>query len=140
MSATGDGSASASTATWTGPRSLSCARTPTGPSLQPGWQPFSTARPTGITWPWVAQDGQAVQIIVPVDTGKDGWDKAATAADELRAIAHDGSDGFPCTSRARWASPQTQATHSQGSAAPCCTRHWPWLSFCCCLLTGARPC
>src|SRR6516165_2559283 len=45
MSGTGAGSVSASTATWTGPRSLSCARTPTGPLPQPGWQPASTARP-----------------------------------------------------------------------------------------------
>jgi putative drug exporter of the RND superfamily len=47
-----------------------------------------------IAGPQVARDGQAVQIIVPVDTGKDGWDKAATAAGELRTIAHNGSDGL----------------------------------------------
>jgi RND superfamily putative drug exporter len=47
-----------------------------------------------IAGPQVARDGQAIQTIVPVDTGKDGWDKAATAADELRAIAHGDGHGL----------------------------------------------
>jgi putative drug exporter of the RND superfamily len=48
---------------------------------------------TQVAGPQAARDGQALQTIVPVDTGKDGWDKAAAAADQLRAIAHDGSSG-----------------------------------------------
>ncbi len=47
-----------------------------------------------IAGPQVARDGQALQTIVPVDVGKDGWEKAATAADELRAIVHGGGDGL----------------------------------------------
>jgi len=47
-----------------------------------------------IAGPQPARDGQAIQTIVPVDVGKDGWNKAATAADELRAIAHAGGDGL----------------------------------------------
>jgi putative drug exporter of the RND superfamily len=47
-----------------------------------------------IAGPMVSQDGQAIQVIVPVDLGKDGWDKAAPAADSLRGIAQSGSDGM----------------------------------------------
>ncbi|HEX7268345.1 MAG TPA: MMPL family transporter [Streptosporangiaceae bacterium] len=47
-----------------------------------------------IAGPIVSKDGKAIQAIVPVDLGKDGWDKAATAADSLRAIAHAGADGM----------------------------------------------
>jgi RND superfamily putative drug exporter len=47
-----------------------------------------------ITGPVVSEDGKAIQAIVPVDLGKDGWDKAAPAADSLRGIAQSGSDGM----------------------------------------------
>ncbi|HET9974186.1 MAG TPA: MMPL family transporter [Streptosporangiaceae bacterium] len=47
-----------------------------------------------ITGPIVSKDGKAIQAIVPVDLGKDGWDKAAPAADSLRGIAQSGSDGM----------------------------------------------
>jgi putative drug exporter of the RND superfamily len=47
-----------------------------------------------IAGPIVSQDGKAIQAIVPVDLGKDGWDKAAPAADSLREIAQSGSDGM----------------------------------------------
>ncbi len=47
-----------------------------------------------IAGPIVSQDGKAIQVIVPVDLGKDGWDKAAPAADSLRGIAQSGSDGM----------------------------------------------
>lgn len=43
-----------------------------------------------ITGPVPAADGRAMQTIVPVDLGKDGWSAASPAADSLRAIA--GSD------------------------------------------------
>jgi len=47
-----------------------------------------------IAGPTVSKDGKAIQAIVPVDLGKDGWDKAAAAADSLRAIADAGADGM----------------------------------------------
>jgi RND superfamily putative drug exporter len=47
-----------------------------------------------IAGPGVSRDGRAIQTIVPVDAGKDGWDKAAAAAGKLRAIAHDGDSGL----------------------------------------------
>jgi putative drug exporter of the RND superfamily len=47
-----------------------------------------------IAGPIVSKDGKAIQTIVPVDLGKDGWDKAAPAADSLRGIAQSGSDGM----------------------------------------------
>ena len=46
----------------------------------------STARSSGPSRP---QDGQAAQIIVPLDLGKDGWDLAADAVDGLRATANE---------------------------------------------------
>ena len=47
-----------------------------------------------IAGPQPARDGQAIQTIVQVDLGRDGWDQAAPAADALRAIADDGGDGL----------------------------------------------
>jgi len=47
-----------------------------------------------IAGPQPARDGQAIQTIVPVDLGRDGWDQAAPAADALRAIADQGGDGL----------------------------------------------
>jgi putative drug exporter of the RND superfamily len=47
-----------------------------------------------IAGPTVSKDGKAIQAIVPVDLGKDGWDKAAAAGDSLRAIADAGADGM----------------------------------------------
>jgi putative drug exporter of the RND superfamily len=47
-----------------------------------------------IAGPDVARDGRAIQTIVPVDMGKDGWDAAASTADKLAAIAHDGDPGL----------------------------------------------
>jgi RND superfamily putative drug exporter len=47
-----------------------------------------------ITGPGIARDGQAIQTIVPVNVGTDGWQAAAHAAGQLRAIAHDGGHGL----------------------------------------------
>ena len=47
-----------------------------------------------IAGPQAARDGQAIQTIVPVNVGKDGWGPAATAADELRAIANADGHGL----------------------------------------------
>jgi len=44
--------------------------------------------------PVPSQDGEAVQIIVPLDLGSDGWNLAADAVDDLRATAQDGPDGL----------------------------------------------
>jgi putative drug exporter of the RND superfamily len=40
----------------------------------------------GVTGPIVSADGKAMQTVVPVDLGKDGWDHAGSAADEIRAV------------------------------------------------------
>ncbi|HEX3814585.1 MAG TPA: MMPL family transporter [Mycobacteriales bacterium] len=40
-----------------------------------------------ITGPIVSKDGKALQTIVPVNLGKDGWDKAPDVADKIRGIA-----------------------------------------------------
>jgi putative drug exporter of the RND superfamily len=47
-----------------------------------------------ITGPVPAADGRAIQTVVPVDLGKDGWNAASPAADSLRAIANSGADGL----------------------------------------------
>ena len=41
-----------------------------------------------------ARDGQAIQTVVPVDLGTDGWDKAGPAVDSLRAIAEANGQGL----------------------------------------------
>ena len=44
--------------------------------------------------PIPSEDGEAAQIIVPLDLGSDGWNLAADAVDDLRATAEDGPDGL----------------------------------------------
>ena len=44
--------------------------------------------------PIPSEDGEAAQIIVPLDLGTDGWNLAADAVDDLRATAEDGPDGL----------------------------------------------
>ncbi|GIG21407.1 putative membrane protein ActII-3 [Cellulomonas chitinilytica] len=44
--------------------------------------------------PVPSEDGEAVQVIVPLDLGKDGWDLAADAVADLRATAEDGANGM----------------------------------------------
>lgn len=41
--------------------------------------------------PIPSEDGQAAQIIVPLDLGAEGWNLAADAVDDLRATAEDGA-------------------------------------------------
>ena len=43
-----------------------------------------------VVGPITSKDGQAAQVVVPLDLGKDGWDLAADAVDDLRATAEDG--------------------------------------------------
>ena len=40
-----------------------------------------------VTGPFVSKDGQAIETIVPVNLGKNGWNSAGPAADALRSIA-----------------------------------------------------
>ena len=40
-----------------------------------------------MTGPFVSKDGQAIETIVPVNLGKNGWNSAGPAADALRSIA-----------------------------------------------------
>jgi len=47
-----------------------------------------------VVGPIPSEDGEAVQIIVPLDLGSDGWNLAADAVDDLRATAEDGPDGL----------------------------------------------
>jgi putative drug exporter of the RND superfamily len=59
-----------------------------------GFAGVSGVQRSQIAGPFVSKDGQAIQAIVPVDLGKDGWDKAAPAADSLREIAQSGAGGM----------------------------------------------
>ncbi len=47
-----------------------------------------------VTGPIYSQDGEAAQIIVPLDLGKDGWNLAADSVAGLRTTAQDGADGM----------------------------------------------
>src|SRR5262249_61539365 len=44
-----------------------------------------------VTGPFASRDGQAIETIVPVNLGHNGWDKAGPAADSIRSIAVSGS-------------------------------------------------
>ena len=47
-----------------------------------------------VTGPIPSQDGQAAQVIVPLDLGSEGWNLAADAVADLRATAEDGAEGM----------------------------------------------
>src|SRR5712692_8121245 len=40
-----------------------------------------------VSGPFFARDGQAIQTVVPVNLGKNGWNAAGTAADAIRGVA-----------------------------------------------------
>jgi len=44
--------------------------------------------------PAIADDGQAAQIFVPLNLGPEGWDRAGTTVDSMRATAEEGADGL----------------------------------------------
>ena len=43
--------------------------------------------------PFVARDGRAIETVVPVNLGKNGWNAAGTAADAIRGIAQANAHG-----------------------------------------------
>ncbi|MEH1126639.1 MMPL family transporter [Micromonospora sp. CPCC 206061] len=47
-----------------------------------------------VTGPIPAQDGQAAQLLVPLNLGEEGWEKAGTIVDQMRATATDGANGM----------------------------------------------
>jgi putative drug exporter of the RND superfamily len=47
-----------------------------------------------VSGPFVAHDGKAIETIVPVNLGHDGWNHAGDAADSLRNIAASGASGL----------------------------------------------
>jgi putative drug exporter of the RND superfamily len=50
--------------------------------------------PGQVTGPIPSADGQAMQTILQVNLGSQGWNKAATAASSIRAIAASGANGL----------------------------------------------
>src|SRR6516165_2508681 len=50
--------------------------------------------PGQVVGPIPSADGQAMQTILQVNLGSQGWNKAATAADSIRAIAASGANGL----------------------------------------------
>ena len=47
-----------------------------------------------IQGPFVAKDGRAIETVVPVNLGKNGWNQAGTEASRLRTIAQGNSQGM----------------------------------------------
>ncbi|MEV7962013.1 MMPL family transporter [Oerskovia paurometabola] len=47
-----------------------------------------------VVGPIPSEDGQAAQVIVPLDLGSEGWNLAADAVADLRATAEDGANGM----------------------------------------------
>jgi len=52
------------------------------------------AVPSQIVGPVVARDGNAIETIVPVNLGQQGWNGASAAAGSLRSIAQSGAGGL----------------------------------------------
>ncbi|HZC41698.1 MAG TPA: MMPL family transporter, partial [Streptosporangiaceae bacterium] len=50
--------------------------------------------PREVQGPIFARDGTAIETIVPVNLGRDGWNAAGDAADSLRAITRSGASGM----------------------------------------------
>jgi len=46
-----------------------------------------------VTGPIFSKDGQAAQIVVPLNLGSDGWNKAGTYVDRMNKVADDGLTG-----------------------------------------------
>ncbi|WP_029290837.1 MMPL family transporter [Cellulomonas sp. HZM] len=67
-----------------------------------------------VVGPVPSKDGQAAQVIVPLDLGPEGWDKAADAVDDLRATA---TDGLPAGTDVYIAGPAGQAADSSAAFA-----------------------
>ncbi len=47
-----------------------------------------------VAGPEASEDGEALQTIVPIDLGPDGWELAADVVEDMRATAADGPDGL----------------------------------------------
>ena len=47
-----------------------------------------------VVGPIPAEDGEAVQLIVPINPGSGGWEAIAPIVDDIRAVASDGPDGL----------------------------------------------
>jgi RND superfamily putative drug exporter len=47
-----------------------------------------------VAGPFFSANGKAAQTVVPVNLGSEGWNKAPAAADKLRSISHQNSDGL----------------------------------------------
>ncbi len=47
-----------------------------------------------VVGPIPSEDGQALQVVVPLDVGSDGWEAIAPLVEDVRAEASDGPDGL----------------------------------------------
>ena len=47
-----------------------------------------------VSGPFFAQDGRAIQTVIPVNLGKNGWNLASTAADAIRGVAQANGPGL----------------------------------------------
>ena len=47
-----------------------------------------------VVGPIPAEDGEAAQLIVPINLGDDGWEAVAPVVDDIRTTAADGPDGL----------------------------------------------
>ncbi|MCZ2828986.1 MMPL family transporter [Modestobacter sp. VKM Ac-2986] len=64
-----------------------------------------------VVGPLPAEDGQALQLVVPLNVGADGWEQIAPVVDGIRAEASEGPDGLSAyvTGPAGSAADQTEA-------------------------------
>src|SRR6266851_1057279 len=50
--------------------------------------------PGQVSGPFFARDGQAIETVIPVNLGKNGWNAAGTAADAIRGVAQANGAGL----------------------------------------------
>ena len=50
--------------------------------------------PGQVSGPFFAKDGQAIETVIPVNLGKNGWNSAGTAADSIRGVAQADGQGL----------------------------------------------
>ena len=64
-----------------------------------------------VVGPFPSEDGQAAQLVVPLNVGSDGWEAIAPLVDDMRAEASDGPDGLEAyvTGQAGFAADSSEA-------------------------------
>jgi RND superfamily putative drug exporter len=80
--------------------------------------------PGQVAGPIPSADGRAVQTILQVNLGTQGWANATKVVDDIRAITNANADGLASHVTGPLGTLPTTTTCSRASAARCCGRPW----------------